>query len=351
MQLDRVEFTKNDLAKYSFLKVTAKYIRPLNLQISELASAEMTQVLKRAEERVIEAVLYARLTRKNKPTQVDTELSSYPVALMLVTATRSSFIKKRYALAEAKTASTDLVSEKKEIVSLIAQDFGWKLSKNPVQSEIPQKFMLGFTDYLRNISQLQFNPRWRLINRIVINGFVYLNQAAIARLLQEEIRHRIENVLDSTELSKLPSKIIDIAEKIKKLAIERIGTSEMEGFPKTVVQGAFPPCINALYDSASSSRHLSHVGRFTLTSFLVSIGMSSEKVNELFKSFSDYNERLTRYQIEHIAGERGSRTKYTPPQCVTLKTHGVCVNSDDLCRMIRHPLAYYKRKIRRLPTK
>jgi DNA primase large subunit len=89
------------------------------------------------------------------------------------------------------------------------------------------------------------------------------------------------------------------------------------------------------------------VGRFTLTSFLVNIGMPSEKVNELFKGFSDYNERLTRYQVEHIAGERGSRTRYTPPQCTTLQTHGVCTNSDDLCRRVRHPLAYYKRKQRR----
>ena len=46
--------------------------------------------------------------------------------------------------------------------------------------------------------------------------------------------------------------------------------------------------------------------------------MSTEKVSEIYKSFSDYNERLTRYQIEHIAGERGSGTRYTPPQCSIL---------------------------------
>ena len=347
MQVDQIEFTKSDLTKYPFLKVTAKYIRQLDLQISEMASAGMEQILKRAEERVTEAVLYASVTRKNKPTQVDAELSSYPVALMLVAATGSSFIVKRYALAEAKTASVDLTDAKKEIVFLVAQDFGWKLFRNSLPSEVPHEFKLSFTDYLRNISQLHFDSRWRLINRIMIGGFVFLNQADVARLLQEEIKNRLETGINLTKPSNLPSTIVDMAEKIKNLAIQRIGTSEMEGFPKTVVKGAFPPCINALYDAASSSRHLSHLGRFTLTSFLVSIGLTSDKVNELFKNFSDYNERLTRYQIEHIAGERGSRTKYTPPQCDTLKTHGICVNSNDLCRTIRHPLAYYKRKIRR----
>jgi DNA primase large subunit len=167
------------------------------------------------------------------------------------------------------------------------------------------------------------------------------------RLLQEEVRRRIERRLEATELPSFPEKITEIAERLLELAKERIGQDEMEGFPKTVTQSAFPPCIIALQESVAKGHHLSHVGRFTLTSFLVSIGMPSEKVAELFKSFSDYNERLTRYQIEHIAGERGSRTRYTPPQCSTLQTHGVCVNPDALCRWVRHPLAYYRRKVKR----
>jgi DNA primase large subunit len=346
--MQRVEFTKSDLVKYPFFKGTAEYIRPLDLQIGELPSAEMSQVLERAKERVIDAILYVRIARDQKVTRIGIEISSYPVALMLVTATGNSFIKKRYALAEAKQASADLVNEKREIVHLIARNFGWQLSLTPRNSVLPHAFMLNFTDYLRNINHLRSDPKWRLVNRTMMNGIVYLNQEDVARLLQEEIKRHIEKLLDSTELSKLPPKIIDIAEEIKQLATERLGHSEMAGFPKTVVHEAFPPCINALYEGASQSHHLSHIGRFTLTSFLIGIGMPSEKVNELFKSFSDYNERLTRYQIEHIAGERGSRTRYTPPNCGTLQTHGVCVNSDDaLCRNARNPLVYYKRKLKR----
>jgi DNA primase large subunit len=176
-----------------------------------------------------------------------------------------------------------------------------------------------------------------------LKGNVYLNKKDVARLLEEEIRRRIEKRLEA-KLPKYPPEISLIAERVKKLAIEKIGQSEIEDFPKVVVQAAFPPCINALYADAAASHHLSHIGRFTLTSFLVNIGMTPETLNELFKTFSDYNERLTRYQIEHIAGERGSGTRYTSPQCSVLQTHGVCKNSDALCRRIYHPLAYYKRK-------
>jgi DNA primase large subunit len=191
------------------------------------------------------------------------------------------------------------------------------------------------------------DANWKLVNRLLVQGTVYLNQHDVARLLQEEVQRRIEKRLEAKELPNFPEKITKIAERLTELAREKIGVEEMEGFPKVVAQSAFPPCIAALYEAASKGRHLSHVGRFTLTSFLVNIGMPPEKVNELFKSFSDYNERLTRYQVEHIAGERGSRTRYTPPQCATLQTHGVCTNSDDLCRRVRHPLKYYKLKQRR----
>jgi DNA primase large subunit len=161
------------------------------------------------------------------------------------------------------------------------------------------------------------------------------------RLLQEEVKQRIEKRLNSVVLDKYPPEILEIAEKLKNLATEHIGQTETD-FPKVVVQEAFPPCINALYVAASKNHHLSHMGRFALTAFLVNIGMDAEAVTELFKSFSDYNERLTRYQVEHIAGERGSGTKYTCPQCSILQTHNVCKNRDELCKRIYHPLKYYK---------
>jgi len=162
-------------------------------------------------------------------------------------------------------------------------------------------------------------------------------------LLQEEVKHRVEKRLYVSEIKNLPEEITAIAENLIKLAQEIMG-QEIDEMPRAVVQAAFPPCINALYADAAQAHHLSHIGRFTLTSFLVNIGMTPEGLNDMYKTFSDYNERLTRYQIEHIAGERGSGTKYTCPQCSVLQTHGVCKNRDELCRHIYHPLGYYKKK-------
>ena len=342
MQMETVRFTQNDLAKYPFLKETAAHMKKLGLKIEDLANPEMAQILNRAEERVKNAILTVSVGKKRENY---VEIPSFPVAIILAIATKNSFIKKRYALAEAKQAFSDMQLENRERIVAIALDFGWNLAVNR-DSEVPLEFEVNFADYLRNTAHLRDN-KWKLVNRLLVKGKVYLNQHDVARLLQEEVQRRIEERLEATELPNFPEKITDLAEGLLEIAKERIGQEEMEGFPKVVSQSAFPPCIVALYEEVSKGRHLSHVGRFTLTSFLVSIGMPSEKVNELFKSFSDYNERLTRYQIEHIAGERGSRTRYTPPQCATLQTHGVCVNSDALCRWVRHPLAYYRRKLKR----
>jgi DNA primase large subunit len=209
----------------------------------------------------------------------------------------------------------------------------------------PYEFALNFADYLRNITHLR-EKKWKLINRLLVNGKVYLTRSETARLLSEEVRRRIEKRLEVKGLPKFSSKIAQSAEKIKKLSLEKIGKNEMESFPKVMVETAFPPCIQSLYQAFSSGRHLSHIGRFTLTSFLVSIGMPTESVIELFKNISDFNERMTRYQVEHIAGERGSRTSYVPPRCDTLRTHGVCMSPDELCRKVRHPLNYYRIRLK-----
>jgi len=46
LQVETAGFTKEDLAKYPFLKETAEYIKPLDLQINDLASMGKDQILK-----------------------------------------------------------------------------------------------------------------------------------------------------------------------------------------------------------------------------------------------------------------------------------------------------------------
>jgi DNA primase large subunit len=326
--------SSEDFAKYPFLKQASKQIEELQFTIVSLSSEK--PVFNRAQNRVETAILEANTGDAVRDKR--TEISSFAAALILVIASKNSWIKKRFALAVAKTAHTQLLGESKGKIFAITRDFDWDIAEGCFGKD----FRVGFSIYLKNASHLH-GSEWKLVNQIMDKGMVFLNKDKVVRLLQEEVKNRVEKRLDAPEIKNLPTEIVTVSEELTKLAQGIIG-QEIEEMPKTIVQTAFPPCINALYADASQSHQLSHIGRFTLTSFLVNIGMTAESLNELFKTFSDYNERLTRYQIEHIAGERGSGTKYTCPQCSVLQTHGVCKNKDEVCRFIYHPLKYYKRK-------
>jgi DNA primase large subunit len=103
MQTVFSKFAKNDYTKYPFLREAAKYLKLPDLHVEDLANSELQQILDRAEERVEEAILYTRVTR-NPHHDEDVEILSFTVAIVLAIATQDSFIKKRYALAEAKQA-------------------------------------------------------------------------------------------------------------------------------------------------------------------------------------------------------------------------------------------------------
>lgn len=320
-------------------------MRALDLKIEDLTSSDYKRIVDRAEERIQEAILYASVSEETR--SVEMEIASFPIAVMLVAATADTPLKRRYALGEAKRVYSLLRDENKEKVMEIAGNFKWKL--RPAEGDLAYDFALYFTDFLKNSTVFR-ETKWKLVNRVVMKGEVYLTLDEAARLLEEEARRHIEERLD-VKVRALPEELMRRVERLKLLWAEKRGQRQFGELPKDVVNAAFPPCIRSLYDAAKAGRRLSHIGRFALTTFLVNIGMSVDEVVDLFRNVADFNERMTRYQVEHIAGEKGSRTKYIPPRCDTLRTHGVCPGMEETCRSVRHPLAYYRRRIRALKRK
>ncbi|MEM2202535.1 MAG: hypothetical protein QW595_02750, partial [Candidatus Bathyarchaeia archaeon] len=282
MQTTTIKFTKNDLAKYPFLRQAAEYVKTLDLKIEDIVSPEFSQILDRAKERIEEAILYAMVSRKLQNEEI--EILSFPTAIMLTAATQDSFIKRRYALAEAKQVYNDLKFESKEKILAIAKNFQWKIDVVDAKEKTTSyEFKLHFTDYLKNTANLR-DKKWKLVNRHLTHGNVYLTKTETARLLSEEVRKHIEKRLEIGEMPKLPQKIAEIVEKLKNLTLEKVSKDEIEGIPKTIKKEAFPPCITTLYEAAQKGRHLSHIARFTLTTFLVNIGTPIENIIDLFRN-------------------------------------------------------------------
>lgn len=335
--------TKSDLAKYPFLPEAANYVRQLLLDIEELTKPEYKELLENAEKRIRNCI--TRNSLEEESNKYEIEIPTFPISIMLVAAIGDPFLKKRYALLEAKKIAQHLQEEKLEKILYIASFFKWKIKTLKNQSFYPKyEFKLHFTNYLENAT-IFHEKKWKLTNRRMEEGEIFLSRADVARLLEEEIRKHIEKKLE-TEIPRLPEELNERVEKLRELLKSRKRRMQQEELPKIVLLEAFPPCMKKLYEMVLRGQHLSHIQRFALTTFLVNIGMSPENVMNLFKTSTDFNEKMTKYQVEHIAGTRGSRTKYVPPKCDTLRTHNVCQETDETCQKIHHPLRYYKRKIR-----
>ena len=337
------------LARYPFLRAASSLVAELSLDLSELSSPTLAPVLKRALGRVVEAVRRGKVGPGLEDEYV--ELLSFPVAIALVASTRNDFLRRRYALAEAKRAEELLALEPPEALLAIARDFGWRAKLvGLLENGIFYEFSLALRDYLRNAAGLK-DRKWRLVNRLVRSGRVLTTRAEVARLLAEEVRRRVEELVLKAmrELREVPGPLRPYVEKVLALLSElKLGEGPSLEAAGEVEFEAFPPCMKAIYAALSERRHVPHAGRFAFTSFLLNIGMSVDEIVELFRRVADFSERITRYQVEHIAGERGGRTRYTPPSCKTMRSYGLCVGADELCQRVRHPLTYYRRKLWRL---
>jgi DNA primase large subunit len=336
---------KRDLAKYPFTLEAAEYVKQRGLIIDDLVSQDYAEIVNRAEQRIRESILNGRVEWREEA-DYNIEILSFPVSIILVMSMDNEFLNRRYSLAESKRADMLLKNEvNKEILMDIAKGtFNWNIRR--ISETIDQKydFSLGIIDFLKN-APLFHDERWKLINHILVRGQVYLKTDELTRLIAEEVSNRIQERLNEKQQMKLPEQINERLKPLSQILEGKITRIKLEAMTE-VNPTAYPPCIAQLYKSLLEGKQISHMGRFALTSFLLNVGMDVKEVIDRFTTTSDFNEQLTRYQVEHIAGKRGAGTKYTSPNCETLQTHDLCVGKDELCKKVKHPLIYYLRKQR-----
>ncbi len=314
----------------------------MGIDITELGSLE--SVVNRAKERISANFEFEVYFHKKSHKRLEIEIASFPVAVLIVMGVNDNMLRERFALSEAKEMYDHLISEKNDNVALeTAKFFEWEINPSE-ESGFP--YSIRFTNYLVNAARgrLVHTPRWKLINRLVHKGQVYVTRKEVCRLLQEEIKTYIEE-RTKEELEQIPQIIQDVVSEIKEEFLKR--KPHLMEFDQIVTaeESDYPPCIKNLVNRTTKGRHLSHVERLTLVTYLINQSVSTDGIINLFSNFPDFREDMTRYQIEHLAGKRGSGTKYKPYNCATLQTHGVCVSPNDpICKRIRNPLSYHIRK-------
>jgi len=340
--------TSRDYSKYPFTVEAANYVAELGFKLDDFSDPSdsfSSRVIERAAERIKRAASDSIKYAHPDVEENRVDILSFPIAMVMMKDIGDPYFQRRFALHEAKKASSCLRDGNIETIVYIAQkNFKWKII---TEKSGDNKLKLRLDDYLKNTSRFH-EDEWKLVNRQLEDGEVYISKADAARLLQEEIREHIESKFQSLSEAELPPPISEKVKEVEAFLQEQRRGMLGEKALGEVDRQAFPPCIVQLYSQLLSGRNVSHIGRFTLTSFLLNVGMSPEDISKLYTSATDFDERLTRYQVEHIAGVTGSKTRYRPLSCDNMRTHRLCITPDTLCQRVKHPLQYYKLKKRNL---
>jgi len=337
------------LAKYPFLPEAREYLSAYGFTLDQLTDPAYRPILERAVARVVRAIEGGEAAEPWEVEDRVAELASFPLAVILVASAGDRFLARRFALAEAVVAQRLLQAEDDDFVLDVARRvFGIDVRREErVVGGVQYRFSMGLADYLRSASKFN-DPSWKLVNRVVDAGRVMLEARELVRLLRDRVEERVMRLVEEAgrERLKLPQQLLQEVERIKAMIPRR--SVEEASIKATAKPEAWPPCMKEIYRRLTSGESVSHFANFAIASFLLNAGVKPEEVVSIYSQRSDFNERIARYQVEHIAGMRGSRTRYTPPSCEKMRTNGLCIEDGRLCGPVKNPLQYYRRRLRGL---
>jgi DNA primase large subunit len=326
------------LAKFPFMTEAAAFIRAEGVSLEELLrEPAYARARSLGLARVMESLEKGPPTGRVAIDPADqlASLLAYPVARILVSANGDTYLIRRFALREAVAAELRLETESDDFVIHLASQLGLDLRREN------GGFRLQFADFLRFTSSMRDAP-WKLINQPLDHGYVRLRREKVLRVLRNAVERHIEEGLplpvnDEIERA-FEADLRDVSRilETKKAAFKADDIGKVSIF-------RFPPCMYNLLAQIQNHENVPHMGRFAIVAFLHHIGLSNAEIYRVFGDVPDFAADITKYQIEHITGS-SSPTEYTPPECATMKSYGICPGPDRLCLHIKHPLSYYRIK-------
>jgi len=165
---------------------------------------------------------------------------------------------------------------------------------------------------------------WVLMTRYMLYEFV---KSLYFRIIEERVEPLAKDLVVMYNLPLVEP---------ERLGLRRIVIKRHVIENRANMQHGDPPCMAAILDALRRGENLPHTARFAITTYLLKKGWDIEQIVDLFRNAPDFNEKITRYQVQHIAGKVGGRKEYAVPSCKTMKEWGLCVAN---CS-IRNPLQY-----------
>ncbi|MFB6250616.1 MAG: DNA primase [Halobellus sp.] len=370
-------------ARYPFFDGAREAVREADISPAALI-AEDAPAVERGRERVERALMNGTVAAEEPERWSRREqLLSYPIARILVSLIDTPAAVDKYATAEATTARERFRADFSEpdegpagrrtaSLETVLREFDLDGTVHPDRGDGPggrrdrtatgrsaSHYWVALGPYL-DLADSGWGSRWRLVNREVTDGEVRVAADHLYRLLEAAVEARVGaglpfEVRGTDGGDAIADALEPTVAALKSLLDDHDAAGETE--VEAVVPALFPPCMKALVRRAREGESLSTHAEFSLVSFLVAFGMDGEDVVTLLNvaesspdddgdsgndSSADEDRSPTeriRARVEYLAD--ADSTQFPPPSCTTMQSYGTCVDPDERCETISHPLSYY----------
>lgn len=340
-----------DIAKYPFLHEAKEYISGFEIEIFE--KPEYHYLLGKAVERIRMSMNGQHDTKVGRYTD---ELLTFIAELLILKIAGVDKLSRKLALSEAIRVEEFLTADLKKdlsttteslVLQILEHEFNVRIEVKEIElvkkiksreENAPVRILaMSVKDYLTHSSQFHANS-WKLLNRMVHKGLVYLeDNEDIVRLVRMELHGLILSRIKVMKMPVNPPQMMVMAAEL----VRQEYNAKFE--KKFMVTGTMAPCVRHIAEMLNRGENVSHQGRILLASYMAAIGKSVEEISEMFKHAPDYNERITKQQVAFIVDNKRLGRAYHVSNCEKLKTYNLCW-PDDGCTFIKNPMGYGREK-------
>lgn len=276
-----------------------------------------------SKNRLLQALKYKRITLptyiRDKPNDLDNDIIR-DIKTYILTRILANLVKRRVDnYIEAESFRAIELAQREKLIDYLMNELGIQIDKD---------FSMPLSTYLTYSSTF---THMKLPNREVAGGKVKLNDYEINVILREAVKIKINenfpirsNLISENVKERLKPYLDDITSQIQV-------TLPYSGRQSTDIA----PCMEAVIGELESGNKVNHLKNWSLAVFLIKRGWDDEKIIAIYSKLPNFNEKLVKYQLEHIRDKN-----YSMPSCSNLKTQGICVAD---CK-IKNPLMYRKKK-------
>lgn len=351
-----------DAIKFPFLKETSIYAK--DIAIKDFLDDK--EIIKKIDNYLYD--IFSKKYHDYEIIDINTALKRFIGCVLLINQVKKDRLTRRFAKIESEhyvqqlriIYNKDTSFSKENFYTYFDMIYTNLYGKNDIKKTKENLYALKIPRYL---SITRDKPELKLINQAVLNGYVIFNLETLFELLMSGIKthitSKIENMSIITDLdikrkgekiSKfhppsvvLPKEFINLIKKYEYLDTYATVNKTIKGHDdknydkeKLVneLEKGYPPCISHLIDKLSSDDKVSHFQRLTLASFMNKAGKSREEIVQVFSNARNFNDKVTRYQINQIVD-----SDYMPASCERINEMGFCFRNKK-CGSIKNPIQY-----------